>query len=137
LIVLLLCWRRRSSISAHPHQCKIRRYGHVNSHGYPRVEEGSLRFRGRGVVARWQMDVFHCQSRWSQSHLAAAFSRWPAGTNHWRSHGGRRHGHGARRPPTCASTRRFNSDAALPQLAFASAVSFFSRIPHRSALTLP
>jgi hypothetical protein len=38
---------------------------------------------------------------------------------------------------TCASTRLFNSDAALPQLAFASAVSFFSRIPRRSVLTLP
>ena len=44
-----------------------------------------------GVVARWQMDVFHFQIRRSQSHLEAAFSRWPAGTDHFRPHrGGRR-----------------------------------------------
>ena len=56
------------------------------------------RLHGRGVVARWQMDVFHFRSRRSQSHLEAAFSEWPAGTDHFRPHGGGRRGHGARRP---------------------------------------
>jgi len=36
------------------------------------------RLHGRRMVARWQLDVFHRQSRGSQSYLAAAFPRWPA-----------------------------------------------------------
>ncbi len=56
------------------------------------------RAHSRRVVPRWQMDVFHRRSWRGSPHLAAAFSRWPAGTGHFGAHRGGRHCHGARRP---------------------------------------
>src|ERR1017187_1829671 len=56
------------------------------------------RLYGWRMVARWQMDVSHFQRRGSQPHLAAAFSRRPAGADHIRADGGGRHCHGAGRP---------------------------------------
>src|SRR5215469_10541479 len=44
------------------------------------------------------MGVFHGRSRSSQAHLAAAFSRWSAGTDHFRSHRRKSYRYGARRP---------------------------------------
>ena len=49
----------------------------------------------RGVVSRWQMDVFHSRSWRGESHLATAFSRRPSEAGDLRPYRGSRDCHGA------------------------------------------